>query len=217
MCRWLAARSHLGQRRNLMNSIAYDIGGVFLLAAIAMIYGRVRGLLPRGLRTGAIPAVIGIGVLGLAAYQFWPNLSAALWSLGGAGNNRPASGSSSTSATPGAKSAAHAAIPEKPAATHWKTIIVDDSVPQPPEPAAVTATPAEPEPVRGAAPAHADDGTSPATFSSPASKASARDSSAGNPSESSPYDSKTKRGIKAIGRFLHRSRSRQNEVVNEPE
>lgn len=169
-----------------MDTIAYEIGAVFLLAALLM-YGTLGGFIPRHLKGGAAFAVLaGIAALGFVVYHFAPDLYA-LWRPSYAGSpslttSRPAP--VAVKPVPRrAKSSPPVARAKKEPDANWKTTIVDGSVPAAAEPA-VTPVPKAAEDVQ----TKPDD----------------------TPKyESSPYDSRTKRAIKSIGHFLHIERKKE--------
>jgi len=169
-----------------MTTIAYEIAAVFLLAALLMMYGRVSALLPRSLR-GAIPILFVVALLGFAIYGFWPDLYAALWSAAGDGLSPAAARPASTPGPKGSKSSPPNAKAEKPSTPHWKTTVVDDSVPQ--------STRSGPASVRTVEDADGLPGAPAA--SGPEEKSSTADSGG------SPSGGKAKRTIQSIGHLLH--------------
>ncbi len=58
-----------------MNSIAYEMGAVFLLAAMLM-FGSAHGFIPRSLRNTGAPILIGVALLGFLIWRFGPDLYA---------------------------------------------------------------------------------------------------------------------------------------------
>jgi|SRR5579875_140518 hypothetical protein len=161
-----------------MTSISFEVGAVFLLAAM-LLYGSLSGFLPRALHAGkAAPIGIGCCLLAYALYRTVPELPN-LWRDA---DSRPAPQISSPGpAIPPAAGPkrGRAAAPTTPRQQSWKTTTVGDSIP-PPQPAAEPADPsADPSPVPPAP-----------SSSEPASP-------------DDPYDSGIKRGIKRVGRFLH--------------
>jgi hypothetical protein len=175
----------------MISTLAYEIGAVFLLAALLM-YGTANGLVPRSLRVGkTLPIVLAAGTLAFAIYRFGPDLyedwrSASAVAPGAtaarlAPGRTPASGPTKPGAPP--------ARATKQANTNWKTIIIE-SVPAAADP---VATPIG-KPAENAARTNAT-----ATGAQPASKAS----------ESSPYDSGATRAIKSVGHFLHLGRNKE--------
>jgi hypothetical protein len=159
--------------------LAYQIGGIFLLAALFML-GTMSGLVPKLFRGNATAILGGIVVLGFVSYFYGSDIRA--W--------RPWQSSPPQQQQPQAVS-----TPAPAAVVHNRA-----------RPAAVqTSEPAKlPEPkvivwsddVPVAQPKAAD--PEPAQSREPATTATSLDSD-----ESSPYDSKAKRAIKSIGRALH--------------
>jgi hypothetical protein len=159
--------------------LAYQIGGVFLLAAMLM-FGSSHGLIPRSLRNAGTTMCVGVALFGFLIWHFWPDLYAKARSIGALApsltTSRPAPAPASR---PKRSAAPHASATKQPE-TKWKTIIVDDSVP--------AATGPVPTP---------SSGTGADTASKPAAESSS--SSPG----SSTNDSGAKRAIKSVGHFLH--------------
>lgn len=174
-----------------MNSIAFELGAVFLLAGMLM-FGSAHGFIPRSLRNIGAPILVGVALVGFLIWRFGPDLYAAARS-----NAAPwfATSESATSAPAQAEAApagpapsgkAPAARPVKPVTPDAKAIVIREVV-SPPEtaPPAVTEKPIAEEPV--AEEPIADAAQKPAPESS----------------ASSPYDSGVKRAVKSVGRFLH--------------
>lgn len=172
----------LSEKRELaavpMNQLlAYQIGGVFLLAAMLM-FGSAHGLIPRSLTNAGAPTCVGVALLGFLIWHFWPNLHVNAFSIGtlapGVVTSRPAQ--ATASAARGKRSAApHPSVAKQPE-VKWKTIIVGDSV----------AAAAEPVSTPLGRSAESADAT-------PAAESSG----------SAYHDGGAKRVIKSIGHFLH--------------
>ena len=167
----------------MFSTFAYEIGAAFLLAALLM-YGTLSGFIPRTLRAGkSLPIFLAAALLLLAIYQFSPDLSAVWSSIRANAPDRV-----STPPAPAVSaSTPHPALPATPhedvkkrPAPRWKSIVLDASVPPAIEPTAVTPEPAQ--------------------ISPPAAESSG----------SSPYDSKAKRAVKAVGRFFHIGRKKKS-------
>lgn len=174
--------------------LAYQIGGLFLLAAMLM-FGSAHGLIPRSLRNAGVPICVGVALLGFLIWHFWPDLYARVRSIRALApsftTSQPAPAAARPAARPTRSAAPHPRAAKQPEAK-WKTIIVDDSVP--------AAT--EPVPTPPATPAQSTDTTPSAESSSGA-----------------PHDNGTKRAIKSIGHFLHIGPKRKTEnggVSQEP-
>jgi hypothetical protein len=177
----------------MISTLAYEIGAVFLLAALLM-YGTANGFVPRSLRVGktfpillaAAALVFAIYRLGPDLYEDWRSASAAAPGVTTAqpapAERTPASGPTTSGAPP--------ARATTQANTNWKTIVIE-SVPAAADPAT---TP-------GGKPAEnaADTKIATATGIQPAAKSSA----------GSPYDSGVKRAVKSVARFLHVERKKE--------
>jgi hypothetical protein len=163
--------------------LAYQIGGLFLLAAM-LIFGSAHGLIPRGLRNAGAPICVGVALLGFLIWHFWPDLYASARSIGALApsltTSRPAPAVPASAALP-KRSPAHAS-PAKQPETKWKTIIVNDSVP--------VATESVSTPIAG-----------------PAESAST--TPAAESSGSASHDGSAKRAMKSIGHFLHIGRKKK--------
>lgn len=175
----------------MISTLAYEIGAVFLLAALLM-YGTANGLVPRSLRVGkTFPILLAAGALVFAIYRFGLDLYADWRSASpvepGATAARPAPAGRTPAPGP-AKSGAPPARATKQPDANRKTIIIE-SVPAPADP---LATPSG-KPAENAAEAKTAADTKPAPKSS----------------DSSPYDSGVKRAIKSVGRFLHVERKKE--------
>ncbi len=175
----------------MISTLAYEIGAVFLLAALLM-YGTANGLVPRSLRVGkTFPVLLAAGVLAFAIYRFGPDLYADWLSATAVAPGVPAIRPTPAGRTPAPGPAKSGAAPVRAAKqpdTNRKTIIVE-SVPAPADPAA---TPVD-KPAENAADAKTVTDTKTAAKSS----------------DSSPYDSGVKRAIKSVGRFLHVERRKE--------
>jgi hypothetical protein len=165
--------------------LAYQIGGVFLLAAMLM-FGSAHGLIPRGLTNAGVPICVGAALLGFLIWHFWPELYANARSIGTLApsltTSRPAPAAPAPAARPKRSPAPHPTVAKQPE-VKWKTTIVDDSVPAAAEP---VSTPI-------GSPAESVD-TTPAAESS----------------GSAPHDGGAKRAIKSIGHFLHIGRKKKD-------
>jgi hypothetical protein len=175
----------------MISTLAYEIGAVFLLAALLM-YGTANGLVPRSLRVGkTFPMLLAAGALAFAIYRFGPDLYADWRSASaiepGVTAAQPAPAGRTPAPVP-AKSGAPPATATKQSDTHWKTIIVE-SVPAAADPGA----PPGGKPAENAADA----------------KTATDTKSAAKSSDSSPYDSGVTRAIKSVGRFLHVERKKE--------
>jgi len=170
----------------MISTLAYEIGAVFLLAALLM-YGTANGFVPRGLRVGkTFPMLLAAGTLLFAIYRFAPDLYEAWTSASavapGVTTAQPAPAGRTPASAP-AKSGAPQASGTKQPRANWKTMVIE-SVPA-----------ADPAASPGGKPAEgvAGDKATAAAGPHPAAKSS----------DSSPYDSGATRAIKSIGRFLH--------------
>jgi hypothetical protein len=196
----------------MISTFAYEIGAVFLLAALLML-GTVSGFVPRILRTGAAPIFFGVALLGFVVYRFGPDLYAGWLSIGAVApslaSSRPALAGPVPAPEPTRSAAPHAHAAKQPEA-HWKTIIIDDSVPaatEPPPPPGRLIEDADAKPAvqSSALTEHAD--------TTPAAKSSALTGDTGNAAAesccNSPYDSGIRRAVKSIGHFLHIGRKKE--------
>jgi len=192
----------------MFSTFAYEIGAVFLLAALLM-YGTVSGLIPRAFRAGKpAPIFFGIALLGFAIYRFGPDLYAGWLSIGAVAPSLTSSRPTPAEATPAphpVRPAASKANAQRQPNSGWKTIVLNDSVPAPTEPAppvgkAIEDTDAKPAAESPTLTERAD--TTPAAESSALTGQTGR-KAAGESCCNSPYDSGAKRAIKSIGHFLH--------------
>jgi hypothetical protein len=175
------------------STLAYEIGAVFLFAAMLM-FGSAHGFIPRSLRNIGAPIIIGVALVGFVIWRFGPDLyanarsTAAPW-FATPEPATPAPASSEalptpTAATDPVKSAtakAHVANQAHPAANG---IVIRDVVPVPAEPA---------RPIIAAPP----------IAETPAAGKVAEAAPEADATGSSPYDSGAKRAVKSIGHFLH--------------
>jgi hypothetical protein len=170
-----------------MDSIAFEMGAVFLLAGMLM-FGSAHGFIPRSLRNLGAPILVVGALIGFLVWRFGADMSANAHAT-----IRSISGSSSTSsgAPPGETVTGGKATtpnPEKSAIARQKYpssngIVIRD------------ARPSETQPVPPPDNAVAEHGAG-----EPAAKP-APDST--DSTVSSPYDSGAKRAVKSVGRFLH--------------
>jgi len=190
----------------LFSTFAYEIGAVFLLAALLM-YGTVSGLVPRALKAGKPgPIVLGVALLGFVIYRYGPDLYAGWLSIGSVAPSLTSSRPTPAEPTPAprpVKSAASRANTQRQSNSSWKAIVLNDSVPA--EPAPLVGKPiedvdAKPALESSAPTEHAD--TTPAAASYSATGDTGR-KAAEKSCCNSPYDSGAKRAIKSIGHFLH--------------
>jgi hypothetical protein len=159
----------------MISTIALEIGGTFLLAALLM-YGTMTGLLPRVFHARKPAGVVLVVLLAAVAfYYFGPDLSPA-WraAIAPAAPRPPAVPKFPARSAESPKPRASAS---RPAPRAEITILEDPPAPAP-----------EIEPAPEAA--AADASRSAATAAAPLSN-------------DSPYDSGIKRGIKRVGRLLH--------------
>jgi hypothetical protein len=163
--------------------LAYQIGGVFLLAALLM-FGSAHGLIPRSLRDAGVPACVGVALLGFLIWRFGPDLYANVRAIGALAPSLTTSRRAPAAPTPAVRpkrsAAPHPSVAKQPE-VKWKTIIVDDSVP------------AATEPV-------------PAPIGSPAESADLTPSA--ESSGSAAHDGRAKRALKSVGHFLHIGRKK---------
>lgn len=172
----------------MISTLAYEIGAVFLLAALLM-YGTANGFVPRFLRVGkTFPVLLAAGTLAFAVYRFGPDVYADWLSTAAVAPRLTPSQptpAAPASAPPPRKSGAHQARATQQPEANSKTLVIVESVPAAADPAA---TPAE-KPAENAA----NTKTAAATDTKAAAKSS----------DSSPYDSGVTHAIKSVGRFLH--------------
>ena len=160
----------------MTQSLAYEIGAVFLLAAL-LIGGSSSRFLPR-LRLGAGSlAAAGIAISIFAIFHYGPELWSAFV---------PPMPAPSSVAAPAAPAKSPAPMKQARAASepHWKTIVVEGVPAAESEPVAV-------QPVAVKADPRHDD------------LASAAVNAASDPCEKSQYDAKAKRWLKSAGCAMH--------------
>jgi hypothetical protein len=157
-----------------MNLIAYQIGGVFLLAGLFIFGTMVKGIVPEAFRAGKpLGILVLLGALGLGIYHYRLDLEAGWSSLF---ESAPAPASAAAAAAPNvpgkpaprmrpAAAAAPAPVPQP------KIIIVEEA------PAAETTT---------------------ALVPAPAPEVASSDAPA-----DAPKGNRLKRGVKSVGHFLH--------------
>ena len=189
----------------MFSTFAYEIGAVFLLAALLM-YGTVSGLIPRTLRAGKpAPIFFGIALLGFAIYRYGPDLYAGWLSIGAVAPSLTSSRPTPAQPTPAprpVKSSASKANTQRQPNSDWKAIVLNDSVP------AETASPVgKPIEDADAKPAMESSAPTERADTTPAAASSALTGETGRTAAesccNSPYDSGAKRAIKSIGHFLH--------------
>jgi hypothetical protein len=166
----------------MFTTFSYEIGGMFLLAALLM-FGTLSGVIPSSFQAGKlIPIILGVLVLGFGIVHFGPNL-AARWRSTFANARSIASPRQPPAAAvhPTAPATSHAKSTKQPA-PHWKTIVVGDSFAAP-----IQATP--------------NAAQAPPASASPEVPEQARVTSS-----DSPPDHGIKRAVKSVGRFLHINR-----------
>ena len=180
-----------------MDSIlAYEIGAVFLFAAMLM-FGSAHGLIPRSLRNIGVPIIVGVALVGFAIFRFGPELYANARSTATPWFAMPEPAPAEATpaepqppAPPPAKSAATKAYAPKPADPGANSIVIRD----------VVSEPAQPAPSIEAAPPITAESQSTKKVADATPLAYATGDS---PDGSSPYDSGAKRVVKSIGHFLH--------------
>jgi hypothetical protein len=187
-----------------MNSIAFEMGAVFLLAGMLML-ASAHGLIPRSLRNIGAPILVGVVLAGFLIWRFGPDLYANARS-----NAAPWFAASWFATAEPAQAEAHPAGPApsgKAPATHRaklvtqdaKAIVIREVVSAPaeatPPAVAVSETPVAEEPIAAKPVA--------AKPIPPKSVDDAVAKPAPESSGSSPYDSGVKRAVKSVGRFLH--------------
>jgi hypothetical protein len=188
-----------------MDSVAFEMGAVFLLAGMLM-FGSAHGFIPRSLRNIGAPILVVGALIGFLIWRFGADMSV---------NAREtirsisAPGSTSRGATPEASSGETAASgkattpdPERRAIPKQKypssnVIVIRDAGPTETAGPAPSTAPAASEPAVQQA---AEPQTKPAAKSS--------DSPVSSP-VSSPYDSGAKRAVRSVGRFLHIGEKKQ--------
>lgn len=183
-------------RRLMISTPAYEIGAVFLLAALLM-FGTMSGFIPRSFRAGKpAPIVLGVLMLGYALYRFGPDLSAGWRSIVANSPNIASphpTPAASTLATP-APATPHARATHP--ATHRQTTAIDGSVP----------TLSGSAPVANPAEAPGADAT---PLAKPLFAANGAPAPSGEPPGGSPYDSGIKRVFKSVGHVLHIGRRKE--------
>jgi|GEM_PF-1865716 len=178
----------------MLTTFSYEIGAVFLLAALLM-YGTRSGFILPSFQVGKLTSIIlGVLMLVFGIYHLGPDLSAAWSSMFASATN-----SASPPQTPAIEAAPR---PSKPAASHakaadqlaphWKTVVVDDAVPAPTEAAQSSANASSP--------------ASPASEQADTTRSEKPPSS--ESSDESPHDRRIKRAVKRVGRFLHITRGK---------
>lgn len=175
--------------------LAYQIGGIFLLCAMLM-WGTMGGFMPRALRVGK-PASLFIlcALLAFALYRFGPDMLAMLPSATSlAPDVTPSRPAGAQTAVPPPQRRISSPSPQREPAAKWKAPVISPS-----EPVAVSSPPAQTVAPERAEPA-------PAVIPPSQPEPQKWDSS-----DSSPYDSKTKRAIKAAGRFLHITKRKKDQ------
>jgi hypothetical protein len=173
----------------MFTTISYEIGGMFLLAALLMV-GTLSGVIPASFQPGKSALIImGVVVIGFGIFHFGPNLSAAWRSTFANAKNMVSPGQPPTAAAqhPAVPAASHAKAAKQPA-PHWKTIVVDDSLFAPTKPSPVSANPV------------------PLAAPSPEVPQASVTQPGENSSNDSPPDRGIKRTVKSVGRFLHINR-----------
>jgi hypothetical protein len=175
-----------------MNSIAYEMGAVFLLAAMLM-FGSAHGFIPRSLRNAGAPIVVGVLLVGFLTWRFGPDLwenarsNASPWFATSQPAPAEPSPSQPASSQPAPAGKAPAPRPAKSVAPSVTGIVIREVVPSP-----IELSPTEPAPPVIVAGPITD---------KPIEVADAKP--APESSGSSPYDSGVKRAVKSVGRFLH--------------
>lgn len=174
-----------------MSDIAYEIAGLFLLAALLM-YGTLSGFLPKVFRAGkAVPWFLGAAAALFGLYYFAPDISRVWSSLTGSPSEvtstEPVQPSQSKTTSPVLIQKRPAAPVTSHAVTDWKTVTADPSIP-----------------IATATPTNGSDGTlrsadAPVQVNA-APKAPPPDAES---SGDSPFDSGIQRAAKHVGRFLH--------------
>jgi hypothetical protein len=181
----------------MLTTFSYEIGAVFLLAALLM-YATKSGFIAPSFPAGkVVPISLGLLLLGFGIYHFGPDLSAG-WRSMFANATRMASPGQAPAVGarvphPAVPAASHAKT-AKQWAPHWKTIVVEDSVLPPTKP-----TPASANPV----PASTSTEVPEQAYPIPSAKPSGAESTGG-----SRHDHGIKRAVKGVGRFLHVGRGK---------
>ncbi|MBZ5677123.1 MAG: hypothetical protein LAP61_23000 [Acidobacteriia bacterium] len=188
----------------MMTTVGYEIGAVFLLAALLM-YGTRSGFSLPGLQAGKlIPIVLGVMVLVFGVHHLGPELAAGWRSMLMSPTSResprpaqviepvapPHTSVVDTVPAPPSRSPAKATRQSTP---QWKTVVVDESLPSPTEraqPSADSFPPASP----------------PATEQAPTPQPE-KPLSVESP-DPSPHDHGVKRAFKRAGHFLHITREK---------
>jgi hypothetical protein len=186
-----------------MNSIACEIGAVFLLAAMLM-FGSAHGFIPRSLRSAGAAIVVGVVLVGFLVWRFGPDLysnfrSTVEWGFPSFQAPPPEASPSGPAPAPHpAKSAASISTSVRQPDPNPTTIVIREVVPAPAEP-----TPPAAQPIVETLP------TGKPIAGKPVQDADAKP--AAESSGSSPYDSGVKRAVKSVGSFLHIGGSRKKE------
>jgi hypothetical protein len=188
--------------------LAYQVGGVFLLAALVMYGTLVRGFIPDVFRNAKPVAIaFGLVVLALAVYQWYPGAYSRASSALTFDSAAPR-----TSALPASvESAAEPAyVPKRITKPARRAARVE--IPKPPVVAPVPATspPPETEPAVAEASPPETPLVAAAEVSPPAPAATAPPPPAPDPSvpESANRENPAKRVVKSIGHFLHIGRKK---------
>jgi hypothetical protein len=171
-----------------MNSIAFELGAVFLLAGMLM-FGSAHGFIPRSLRNIGAPILIGVALVGFLIWRFGPDLYATARS-----NAAPWFATSEfATSEPVQAEEAPATHPAKPVTPDAKAIVIREVV-----------SPAEaaPPPARGVTEKSAEKPIAQEPIAAkPVDEAAQKPTP--ESSANSPYDSGVKRAVKSVGRFLH--------------
>ncbi len=134
--------------------LAYQIGAVFLLVALLM-YGTVGGFTPQFLRNSRyLPALIIVGLIGFGFYQAWPSLMSWIGSL----SSSPAPQPTAAGPTPAPPVRRAAPAQLKAPEVHWKTTVIDDTVPKVIDPPSTLAPESGPDPDSDLEPAKPSEG-----------------------------------------------------------
>jgi hypothetical protein len=175
------------------STLAYEIGAVFLFAAMLM-FGSAHGFIPRSLRNIGAPVIVGVALVGFLIWRFGPDLyanarsTAAPWfatpepaTSAPARSEAPPTPAATTGPVKSTAEKAHASKQPYPAANG---IVIRDVIPVPAEPA---------RPIEAAPPIAETQSTGKVAEAAPVADSTG----------SSPYDSGAKRAVKSIGHFLH--------------
>jgi hypothetical protein len=165
-----------------VNSIAYELGAVFLLAAM-LIFGSAHGFIPRSLRNAGVPVIVGVALLGFLIWRFGPEM----WSTA---RSNAAPWLATSPASPAEEVPSPPPLPAKPPVPSLKGVAIRDV--RPPEIPRLPEIPAVPEVPRRIVVAPAE---------KPAEDADEK--AVPEVSSSAPKDHGVKKAVKSVGRFLH--------------